>query len=255
MISHRLSAAADESAVRYDQLTASWQALFSRALTSETFFVADQIGKITAEAYTIADSFFDLEKEHIGTALYDFAIEAHQSVLAKIDSIASKELTDAALTHLRSTQLYLSDEIIAQIHRDIAMLRQALQQALLEISMVSRTRGIPNRKAMIEYRIVHGEALNFTFRDRLSRATPSRTYIRALWRQTLLAAYNEIVMMDLADHGFTKAAVKKIENGVETEVDWISLDGQEEARDYGSLRNTYFHPNSNAWLDKETSDV
>jgi len=255
MIPHRLSLEADAAAARYDMLTSTWQTLYNRALASDRFGYADQAPALAHEAYAIAGTYFETEKDHIASLLEEIATDAHQSVRDKISSRSADELSDDALTHLAATQSYISDEISAQLHRDIALMRQSLQRAVLDVSMMTRTRRIQQRAALIEYRVLNGETLEFTFTDRRARRTPSKTFIRALWRQTLLSVHNEAVLMELADHGIERAAVLHLEDGFVKRKDVISLSGLDDLPTYGEIRGTVFHPNSNAWLDLETDDV
>lgn len=255
MIPNRLSELATEAAGRYEILTMTWEALFNRALSSPDFGKSGQAAMVAAEAYETASAYLIAERGYISEQLAEIASEAHLAVKAKIASNDADELSVAALEHLSETESYLHDEIVAQVHRDNALIRQSLQHAGLVISMMARTRRIPRRQAVMEYRYHHSLPIDFHFTDRRARRTPSRTFIAAVWRQALLSAHNEVTLMAIADHGIERAAILKLESGVEVQTGLISLTGEGDLPGYEEIRSTLFHPNSNAYLGMELADV
>lgn len=255
MIPNKLSQIAEDAAVRHEQMTDMFQVLFSRAMSGSKFSHAGTVSAVVAEAVSIAMRYLQDEQDRIARALEKIAVEAQGRVRAQLSSIDADELSDAALAHLELTQSYLADEIAAQTKRDIATLRLELQRATLEVSMIARTRQVTDREALWIYRMNHPETLDFHFRDRAARRTPSRAFARTVWRSALLSAYNEIVAMTIVEHGLDRAVVLKFEDGVEKLVDEISLSGDEELLDYAAAAATYFHPNANTYLDVEANDV
>lgn len=249
MIPHKLSLAADQASQRYDNLTRLWQGLFIRMITHPDFGAARLTGELVEAAYADAQTYLDTERAAIDRELTEIAVEAHRELRAKITSNDAENLSDAALEHLSDTREYILDEIIAQIHRDIAFMRNAMQRMGLEIRTIARARRITERRALVEYRLTHSDMLDFVFQDRRGRRTPSRSFIRLLWRQTALAVFNEVVMLTLSDHSIDRAAVMHLEEGVAVQVDTLVIGG--DGPTYSELRNTYFHPNANAWLDLE----
>lgn len=248
MIAKRLTQLAEESAMRYAALCQLWQGVFDRALTDKHFGFADHPSNVARECYALAETYLADERDHIDRIIEEVAREAHQTTLSQIASADSDELEDAALDHLAQTAHYLADELIAQIHRDIAMVRQAVQRIQLEVYTAARARRIPERQALIEHQIAHREALQFMFADRYARKWSSKKFVRGLWRHTLLSAYNETVMIDLADHGLETAAVMHEQDG---HAATISLTGALNLMSYADSRAEYFHPNSNAYLSME----
>ncbi len=249
MIPYRLSEAADQAASRYDHLTQTFSALHNTALMSADFGYAGQSQTLFAEAYDAAGLYFDRDKATMNDLVHRIASDAHQRALSKLRSIDAENLSDAALDHLSETQTYLSNEIAAQVHRDIAQMRHALQRAVLSVSMIERSRRIPPRQAQMAYVMKGQEELQLTFTDRRGRRTLSRTFIRSLYRQALLSIHNEVTLHTIADHGLEHAAVMKVKDGVERQIDRISI------HDYVDLRESLFHPNSNSFLDVEIADV
>jgi len=253
MISNILSERAEAAAARYERLLASYQVLYSRALSGGVFEYVGRIAETVAEAERKARIFLEEEKDWIAKDLYEIASEAQGRVQRKLTQKDAEELTDAALEHLKLTQSFLTDELVAQLQRDIATLRRELQKATLDVRMMARANGISESEAAWRYRMDHDDLVLFHFLDRRSRKMPSRSFIRTIWRMSLLSAYNETVLFTLVDHGIDRAGVVRFEDGVEKQVDVISLSG--DAPGYAAVRDTYFHPNANAYLDLEAVDV
>lgn len=246
MIPDQLSLKADAAGQRYKALTDAWQVLYGRALSSPDFGSAGQSQAIVAEAYSIAQSYLDTEMDRIHSDLYEIAVEAQGLASREIAHTDEELLAVAAQTHLSETRIYIRDEIVAQINRDIANLRQTLQRAVLDVAMIARTRRLKERAAVIAWRLAHDETLEFNFTDRRARRTPSSKFIRNLWRQTLLSVFNETTLLTIADYGGKTAAVLKVVEGAVQKVETISLNGDGLA--YSDIRLELFHPNSNAYL-------
>lgn len=241
--------------MRYAGLCQTWQGAFDRALTDKHFGYADHPSNVARECYALAETFLRDERDHIDRIIEEVARDAHQTTLSKISSADSDELEDAALDHLAQTAHYLADELIAQIHRDIAMMRQTIQRVQLDVYTAARAKRMSERQALIEYQIGNRETLQFMFHDRYARKWSSKKFVRGLWRHTLLSVYNETVMIDLADHGIERASVASLEQGHEIHAATITLTGALNMMSYADARAEYFHPNSNAYLSLEPVDV
>lgn len=255
MILGRLNLEAEQARRRYDNLTTTWNALYGRALSSSEFGQAGQSQQLAGEAWDIASIYFDREMEEAKRVFEEIASDAHQRVRTQIASVDADELSVAALEHLGETQSYLASEIISQTHRDIALLRRTLQNTVLTVSALTRTRGIPQRQALIEHRMGNPERLEFHFADRRARRTPAKSFVAAVWRQAGLSIHNEITLLTIADHGIDRAAVIRLEGEAEVQHEIISLSGEGGLPAYLDIRNTYFHPNANAYLGLELTDV
>lgn len=249
MIPLMLSERAEQAARRYDDFAATLETIFKASLMSSNFGDAGQPQKMFAEAYEAASSYFERDKQSMNEDVVEIAEAARQSALTKLESIDSSGLQDAAYEHLSETQTYLSDQLAAQVHRDIAQMRHQLQAAILDVAMIAHARRIPHRKAQVAWMMSNEPSLALAFVDRRGRRTPSRAYVRALYRQALLSVHNEITLMTLADHGLEHASVVKMEEGAEKVVERISI------TEYTARRSELFHPNSNSFLDVETDDV
>jgi hypothetical protein len=249
LLPHRLTDAADEAAHRYDALAQTFSALYKTALLSSEFGYAGQPDRLFAEAYDAALPYFERDKAVMNDHVFKIAEAAHQRVSEKIASVDSSGLSNAALDHLGETQTYLSNEIAAQVHRDIAQMRFSLQRVVLDVAITARTRRTTSRQAQMAYVMKNNEELELHFVDRRGRSTPTRTIIRSIYRHALLSVHNETVLHALADHGLEHAAVMKVEDGVEKQIDRLLI------LDYAASRDRLFHPNANSYLDVETDDV
>jgi hypothetical protein len=255
MILDRLTTYAEQAAARYGMLTDSWRSLYQNALNSSQFGWAAQAGNVVREAYAIAETFLAEERQIADRVVAEVAHDALETTLAEIASADTSELSDAVLEHLRATQSYILDELIAQVHRDIALLRQTLQRAVLEVNIASRSRGISKRTALIEYMIGNQSQMDFVFHDRTARKWASKKFVRAIWRHTLLAVYNEVALMTLADHGLTRARVRHQNPAADAHNMVISFGPNADLPTYSEIRNEIFHPNANAIIAMEADNV
>lgn len=255
MIPHRLSELADRAAGRYGAVTLLWQGLFERALSSPEFGRPSLATAVVAEAYQIAEDYLITERKEIEALTQEIALEAHRSTLAEIAVNDASELPQLALEHLSASESYLMNELVAQLQRDVATMRQALQRTVLGVRTLQRAKGIPERQALLEYRLSNPDALEFTFHDRRAAKWASRKFIRTVWRHTLLAVYNETVMLTLADYGFDRAAILQENAGSMNKVAALSLTGEEGLLSYGVARQRFFHPNANSILALESAHV
>lgn len=251
MIGKKLTQTAEVSAMRYASLCEGWQHRFDQALNDKHFGYADHITRVVADCYALAETFLADERDDIARTIAEIASDAHQKTLSEIESVDSAEMTPTALAHLSEMERYVADELIAQIHRDIALVRRQLHKIQLEVASMVRARGLQERAALIEYRINNSENLKFMFHDRYARKWSSKKFVRAMWRHSLLATYNEIVMLTLADHGIGRAAVM----GQGGYMQSIALDGSQELDSYQDVSTEIFHPNTDAYLAREPADV
>lgn len=255
MILGRLTEAAEAAAQRYTLLTEAWRGLFATSISASDFGAPSLTSRAIDSAYALASQFLSDERQRIADLTFEIATEARQQAISDIRSNDTTELTEPALEHLRETQRYMSDELVAQVHRDIAQLRQGLQRVSLEVSLASRSRGISTRSALLEYRIGNSADLQFMFFDRQGRKWSSKKFIRAVWRHTLLSVYNEMILMSAADHGLSR--VKVVHQDAKSDVHGtiVALGSNSEFVTYSEIRNEVFHPNANSVLKVELPHV
>lgn len=254
MIASRLTLAAEQSSARYGLLIDSFQSLFNRALNEPDFGSSTQRARLISQAYQNAETFLTEEALVGERLLSEFALEARTATLSQLSSIEASELAPSALEHLYATQSYLNTELIAQVQRDIALLRQSLQQAAFSVGVRSRVSGQSERLSLINHRIDNRQQLSFVFYDRRGRQWSSKKFVRGLWRHTMLSTYNEIVLLTLADHGISRAQVEHVDTGADVHGLVLHFDGETEPQ-YSERRDTIFHPNANAILAMERLDV
>ncbi|WLR90997.1 hypothetical protein [Shinella zoogloeoides] len=255
MIQNRLNQEADQAAARYGLLVDGWQGLFGRALNAIDFGTASHAAHFISEALEMAQTYMRQEAVAFDDVFEEIASEAHQTTLDQIASNDANELTERVTDHLRTAQQYAADELLAQINRDLALMRRALQRVALEVYAASRSRGISQRQALIEYRIGNVAELDFAFHDRTNRKWSSRKFVRTLWRHSLLSVYNEVVMLTLADHGLRRARVVHLDPNAESHDTLIAFSSSADLPTYSEIRDTIFHPNANAILAMEGSSV
>lgn len=255
MIQHILSEKADLAGLRYRMLTDSWRSLYSSAFGATNFGSSALVVSTLKQAYAIAEQFMVQERIEAERVINDFAKEAQQTTLREITSKQTEELSDAAREHLSASLDYVVDELSAQIYRDIALLRQSLQHAYLEVSIASKSRRLSGRSALFEYTIGNKTNLQFMFIDRNQRRWESKRFVRGLWRHALLSVYNEMVLMTLADHGIDRARVNQLNADADTHGLVIAFASNTDLPTYSEIRNEVFHPNSNAVLGMENAHV
>jgi hypothetical protein len=255
MIPTLLTQKADQASFRYGLFVESLRSLFQQSLASSRFGTPALVNEVYAEAIQLGLDFNAIEAEHFEADMNEIALQARTATLNEIESIDTHELTDAALEHLSESLDYLRSELLAQSSRDIATLRKGLQRVALEVNISARSHGRPQRSALMEYLVGNKAGIEFFFHDRASRKWESKTFVRSIWRHTLLSVYNEVVLFTLADHGITRAAVEHVSPGAEWRDFVIALSSGSELPTYSEIRDKIFHPNAYAYLRMETPDV
>ena len=244
----QISKLAEDAAKRYEYFTVTLGGLYKSALMSNKLGHAGQGVKLKNDALEAAQLFFDIEKAAIESDIFGIAENAHTRTLSRIDSVDHSNLSVDTVNALNEIQTQLSVEISSQMQRDIAEARSNLQKATLVILAESRLKNRNLRAAQLNYLASNGADLDLAFRDRKGRKTPSRSFVRIVYRMALLTAWNTAVMMDLVDHGIDHAAVSTFAEGVYMQV------GTMTPIEYIQQLQEKFHPNSNLFLDVEVDD-
>lgn len=248
MITRQMSAAAEAAAQRYGTLVEGWRLLFARSFSEQDFGSARQIIRIKNSAYEMARAFLRTEVDLIETEFRQVALEAQGSTLSSLAIPLAQELTDDALELLAASAEYLQTELSVQIERDIAWLLQSVRSANLQVFISSSSRGISRQAAVMEYRIGNAAELQFFFHDRRNQKWPSRKFVRAVWRHSLLNLYNETVLLTLAEAGQGTAYIIHANPQSDNHGLQIALSSGTELPTYGEIRSEVFHPNSDAVL-------
>jgi len=241
---------AELAALRYATLVEGWRALYARALDAADFGTPRQLRRVEEEAYAIARTFLEQEARAITEATTNIAYRAYRTTLEELSVETSDEIPEAVSEHLNAAESYLRHELSVQIERDIAFLKHSLRRTILQVNLAARSKGVPHRAALMEYRIGNAAELHFFFHDRGNQKWPSRKFVRAVWRHHLLAVYNEVVLMTLADHGLEKAQVSHLNPTSQYHGQVIAMSAGSSLPIYAEIRNEVFHPNSDAILRK-----
>lgn len=250
-ITQIFTAEAEAAATRYGLLVEGWRALYQRALNESDFGSRRQADRISQQAYAIARTYLDAEDGHIEQSLDKIATEAHRVTLAELSSQSADDISDDALELLSALQRYLRHEIAVQVERDIAFLMDSLNRTYLQVSLAAKAHGTGLKAALIQYQIGNATELVFFFHDRQTRKWPSRKFVRAIWRHSLLTAYNEIVLITLAEHGEARAVIHHVDPKSHSHGIIIAMGSGSEFPTYSEIRNEIFHPNSDAIVARE----
>lgn len=243
-----ISGEADLAADRYGAMIQAFRGMYSRALDQSHFGSPKQMTDVSVGAYAIAGVYLNAEWQLITDASTAVALEAQRATLEELSAASSDDLSQAVSEHADQSDVQLSQEISIQIERDISFLRTSLQRTVLSVNMSARAQQLPARTALMQLRISPANELNFLFIDRGATKWPAQRFIRAVWRQHLLAVYNETVLLTLTDHGIDTAEIAHTDpkapvNGME-----ISVNAGSALPTYAEIRNEIFHPNSEAIL-------
>lgn len=245
--SQRFSLAADVAAQRYGMLLDGFKATHSHALDAPHFGTQRQYLRAIGDAQALSERFAEGESDLIHEAMNQIASEALTATRAQLGVSQSSDMPGDVTEHVSSFAMYLSGEIGLQLARDIVTLGRALRDTTLRVTVASRAQRLPLQAALIQYRIAGNTApLAFGYRDRRGANWTSTRYIRTIWRHNLLALYNDVVMMTLADHGLTSAFIAHEDPASEFHGMQIALIDSTSLPTYADIRDVAFHPNANA---------
>lgn len=243
-----MTPAAEAAAQRYGLMIEGWRAIFRNALSVQDFGTERAMNRARDEVYAIARTYLHSEGNIILERMTAVASEARRDALSSLGSSASLELPVDASELVSATQQYLLNEIAIQIERDIAMFTMALRQAVLQIRLVAQVNGIGQQMAQLQYQAGNSQELHFFYHDRANKRWPSRKFVRAIWRQSLLSVFNEVMLLTLADHGFDHAEVQHLHEKAGVHGLKVAMGMSASLPSYGEIRIDVFHPNAEAIL-------
>lgn len=255
MILDTITEFAQSAADRYGFFLAALQAAYGRAIASSDFGSAAGRNRLMSQASAEAQRFLSGEVAHIEQELSEIYREAHQTTTSELRSADTASAPASATEQLQALMDYLYEEVAAQVSRDISTLKSRYQMSVFEVSLNATSRLRPMKAAQMEYRLINSVSVQFGFKDRASRSWSSQKFYRTLWRHTLLCAYNETVLMTIADHGLGLATVYHVDQKAEVDGMLISLSPGSQHPVYSEIRDTVFHPNANAYLTTGASHV
>ena len=250
MITTQMTAEAEAAAQRYTVMLEAWRGLYANALSTARFGSEAHISDLLGQAYAIARRFLETEQVMIADASTRIASEAHRATLVSLSVTDTQTLPERVTEHLGALADYLRSEIAIQIERDIATLRQSIGRTRLQIALASRAKGVTEQSARLEIQFGGVGRIDFYFHDRRAQKWPSVKFIRAVWRQHLLASYNETALIDLADHGIQIAEIWHPSPSSHAHGMRIAMSASTALPTYEEVRNEVFHPNSDAIIQK-----
>ncbi len=250
IVSQFISTEADLAVERYGAVLSAFQLSYARALNQPHFGSPKQLAEIAAGAYAIASFYLQSEGGFIEIASTAVALEAQRVTLEQLSAASVITLSEAISEHANESDAHLSREITIQVERDIAMLTHTLRKTILSVGMAARAAQIAPRQALMQHRVSASNELSFVFLDRSASKWPSLRFLRSLWRQHLLAIYNETVLLTLSDHGIEQAEVQHTDEKAPVHGMIISIVEDPELPSYSDILSDVFHPNSEAILRK-----
>jgi len=245
-ITQRLTSEAEIAGARYGLLVEAWRGIYHRALNDSRFGSAKLIAAVREQGYALARTYLDNEAVFIETAFAQIASDAHSDTTRALGVAVAPELTDDAETHLSAICEYLQSELSIQIERDIAFLIDTLRKTYLTIALSASSRRVSAKNALMEFRLGNAAELQFFFHDRRNQKWSSRKFVRSVWRHSLLAAYNEVALLTIADHAVDVAMVRHDDPSSQFHEMKIALYSGSAFPTYVEIRNEVFHPNANA---------
>lgn len=243
-----ITAAADAAGTRYQALVDAWGTLYADSLNERDAGHLPAVTRAGERAYELARTYLEIERGHIEASIRASASEALSDASDDLGSASERTTTEAASELLSATEAYLLREIVIQVERDIAQLQQAVRQTFLQAQLTAQATGGTVRRALLEHQLASNQAPAFYFRDRRSSKWPSRLFVRTVWRQCLLSAYNETVLAILATAGIATAEVEHATAKAGVHGMIVAFGANTALPSYGEIRNDIFHPNAEARL-------
>lgn len=240
------SGLADAAAGRYALFLHGLRGIHASADARGNVVAPGHLEEVTGEGIRLARIYLDNEFDSISKDTSQIVSDAHQSAASALGVSASAELPER-ITELQGlSEEILRHAIILQTERDVAGVRQALRQSALEVELAALVQGISRDAALIQKRAVEPVAVGFTFLDRAGRNWQSQKYIRTIWRQHALTAWNETYLTMLAEHGIPLAEVDHPDSSSEWVGKVFSILPDSDWPSYAEIRAEVFHPNSDA---------
>jgi hypothetical protein len=247
-VTQLMTTMAEAAATRYGLLLDGWTALYGIALDDPRFGAPVQLSQITEGAYAMARRFLMAEGVYMEDGFTVIAREALTATNAELSVTDSSELPDAVDEHVSAFIEHLTSVLSIQIERDIATLKKTLQQTILGVTLAAAAQRLPLRTALIQHRIAANTDIKFGFTDRRSAKWPARRYVRTIWRHDLIALYNDVVLMTLANAGVDTAEVRHTDTSSDMHGLKISIVDNTDLPTLADIRDEAFHPNAEAIL-------
>lgn len=239
-IQHRLTQEANAAAARYDNVVYALRAIYLSALGRQGLGSAQLLAEVRNSAYAVTGAYINGEEKIIESVLDEIVSEAQGSVEEAFSYARAEEESGAISELYNATNDYLLQEITIQTVRDVATLVEEVRRAGLSVELQRRATG------SVTPGLVERALPNFHFRDRRHFKVASRTFIRGVWRMSMLSLYNETVLLTLADHGHDLAQIDHLDAKAPVHGSILAIAPGGETPSYEEIRAEVFHPNSDA---------
>jgi hypothetical protein len=238
---------AEAAAARYQGLLTGFEAILARSLGGRDWRSSRARTALRREAYEAASVWLETERSLILDALDE---TAEAAVRAVEDAVGTKvePLSDVILDHIAGLARELEHSLCLQIERDSMALTAALRDATLR--SVLRGRGARPRmgRTPVTLRDDTLSSVVFAYSDRTGRRWASTKYVRTVWRQALVHAGAEAVLLRISEIGLDLAVVTHPDAAHEGSGRRVALVDGAKGEPWGVLREEVFHPNTYARL-------
>ena len=229
---------------RYNVVLAAFRSLLFNSLTQP--FSIRAMETLRNEATNITVTYAKTELQLVSDQLRDTAQNAVGAVLDEQVGVSGQDIPRALEPFLAQSVEHLSLEISAQLARDVETLVRRYREFALQAQLTAYTRGVSTPS--VSAGRGDQDRIDFFFRDRAGRSSPSERFIRVAWRQSMVALGAEFFLLEAASLGALAAEVVYADTEHRNHGLIIDLDGDAEGQNFVEVRDEVFHPNSDATL-------
>jgi hypothetical protein len=246
MNADRQTQTAQSAAERYSLVLGALSTIFTQALQGSEPGSPRTQKKVLAAAYQIAQTYINQETDQVFQAIEYEKNDAVRETLKDLN-FEQREPDDAVNTHTEALSADLEKSLRVQLERDVASMLRGLRDMSLRASLKARASGISHRAALVALRQAGNSAPQFIYVDRASRNWSSEKYVKTVWRQILVLAWNESALLTMADW-VDQAVINHPDAKHANQGDLISLKENTEGETWDTVKDTVFHPNSQVWI-------
>jgi hypothetical protein len=251
MDGNALTDLADRAGQRYLILLTAFKSIFDQFAANANPGSDSNRKKASAKAYQLASGFIIEESQLISGTLLETARSAFVYTIDALGGMNS-DIPDVIASHTAALAQDLEHNVRTQLERDISTIGKGLRDIALRAALISGSSTIRSSVALSNLRQNNSSALGFTFQDRGGRFWSSQKLVRTLYRQSFVLAWNEPALLTMALSGVASAVIAHPDASHSESGTVISLSEEIDGISWDEVRNTVFHPNSNAWVKVQT---
>lgn len=252
MIGDTFSEMASQSVARYsaflDFLRAQSDLAVRRDPTSET--VRNETISVMRER---ARAFISLEQAHLNEDVMTIARRAHDQAVTDLE-LSPRVIDDRFANFIFQMVLYTTQQLAAQVERDVVTVSRYLALAAQRIDMKVRSGRHTQTSALASVMLEDRTAQTFRFVDRMGRNYKATKHIRDTYRLHLLNTYNEVYMDVMAEYGVDELEVYHPDPNYKWAGTLLSITGEGDETLFYDVRDAIFHPGSDAVLSIPKDD-